>query len=323
MKKILHFTIAGLAWLAVLATPLARAWTYSDEDVLLIFRGQTIADDVEFDIGQVSQFTSPANSTIHVTSWNASLVTGTLGANLNTAGVSYVLAATTGRIVGPCAWLSSSDTSATVKDLTLSAWTGELYDYIEAIGTYPVNYGNTTASANAYVIEQFGDQAAGASSLASYDYIVSNDGQNLSQIAYFGGNVSFDVQGSAPGTVEFWQINTSSSNPKPAATFIGTFDLDANNNLYFYAASVSLQPAIVGAAQSADQSTYTVRFTTLANGSYSLFYSPDETLPISDWVQVVDADNNPITVAGNGGTQSASFPNPGDSADYFIVVRSP
>jgi hypothetical protein len=52
MKRILHIaTFLAL----VLAAPLARAWVYHDGDVLLIFRENGF-DDIEFDLGNISQF---------------------------------------------------------------------------------------------------------------------------------------------------------------------------------------------------------------------------------------------------------------------------
>src|SRR6266705_5539168 len=90
MKKIYLTAITALV---LLATPLARAWTYSDTDTLLIFRASGF-NDVEFNIGNVSQFTNlSAGTTITVSGWDASLVTGTFGPDLT--GVSVIIAATT------------------------------------------------------------------------------------------------------------------------------------------------------------------------------------------------------------------------------------
>jgi hypothetical protein len=311
MKKILHYIIAGLAWLAVLATPLARAWTYTDGDVLLIFR-ETGTYDVEFDIGNISQFlghTAPYSA--QVTGWDPTLVASTLG---SVSGASVILAATTAEYAtSPSAWLSSSYAVNSVSDVSHTAYAGQLYDKIDGIGVAPVNDGETAAEANAYVIAETGATAKGQSSLASYYYIVTGGGVSGTFISEFGGNAPFVVEGIAPATLGFWQIQPSTAIPKPAATYIGTFDIDANGNLYFYVGS--LQPTIVGATHTG--ATDTVSFTTLANGSYTVVYSTDLTVPVSDWTQVAGP------VAGNSGTQSVSFTSPGDSADYFAVVRSP
>ena len=56
MKKIILLTLAAVTWLAA---PLAQAWTYSDGDVLLVFRNGS--QDVEFDLGSVTNFLGQTN----------------------------------------------------------------------------------------------------------------------------------------------------------------------------------------------------------------------------------------------------------------------
>ena len=56
MKRIILTTLAALA---LLASPQARAWTYSDGDVLLIFRNGS--QDVEFDLGSVTNYLGKTN----------------------------------------------------------------------------------------------------------------------------------------------------------------------------------------------------------------------------------------------------------------------
>jgi hypothetical protein len=311
MKKIIHFTIAGLAWLAVLATPQAKGWTYGDGDVLLIFRNGG-SEDVEFDIGNVSQFLNHPNGySAQVTDWSQSLVNDNIS---SVSGASVILTAvTSGTNASPSAWLSSEGNVTVVNDVTLSAWHSELYSIIDAVGADPTNYNLTPASANGYAITAFGDTTAGQFSLASYDYVVSEGGQTLGKISEFGGNVPFDVEGVAPATLGFWQIQPSSVIPKPAATYIGTFDIDANGNLYFYVGS--LQPTITKITQSGNVST--VSFTTLDNGSYSLAFTSTISGPVSTWPVV----SGPV--AGDAGVQSLSYTNSGGSAGYYAIVRSP
>ncbi len=75
MKKIL---LTSLAALTLLATPQARAWTYNDGDVLLIFRKGS--QNVEFNLGSVTNFVGKANGyTTPVSGWDLSLVTSTFG----------------------------------------------------------------------------------------------------------------------------------------------------------------------------------------------------------------------------------------------------
>jgi len=307
MKKILHLTLAGVAWLAVLAAPLARAWTYQDGDVLLIFR-ENGSDDVEFDIGSINQFLGHTNGySAKVTGWSSNLVNNTFG---SISGASLIVASTT----SSSAWLSSSANVLSVSDVTPSTWHSALYSLIDAVGSRPTNDNETASGTNSYVIQQLGDTSAGQSSLASYDYIVTGGGQSEAYITEFGGNVPFVVEGVAPATLGLWEIQPSTAIPKPEAAYIGTFDIDANGNLYFYVGS--LQPTITGIVQHGEVST--VSFTTLDNGSYSLLSTNALGAPISTWPVV----NGPLQ--GNSGIQSLSYTNSGgNTAGFFAVARSP
>jgi hypothetical protein len=304
MKKRLQITMAVLAGLAALATPSARAWTYTDSDVLLIFRGNSPQDDVEFDIGNVSQFLNHPNGyTTSVTGWDPSLVVSTLGQVSN---ASVVLTATT----SSSAWLSSSSNVTLVSDVTASTFLGDLYDIIDAIGTRPTSY-DTAAESNAYVIQESGGISPN-SSLGSYDYIVSGGGVNP-DIAEFGGNVPFDVQGVASTTLGFWQIQPTNAIPKPSATYVGTFVININGSLTFTAGP--LGPTITGITRAGSVST--VSFGTLSIGNYSLVHTNALGSPISTW-QVVSGP-----VAGTGGTKSLNHTNSTDKSGFYGVVRSP
>jgi hypothetical protein len=232
MKKTLQLTLAALAWLAVLATPTARAWNYQNGDVLLTFRGADPADDVEFNIGNVSQFLNQPNGyTVSVTGWDPNLVVSNLG---SISGASVILTATT----SSSAWLSSSSSVTNVSDVTASTFLGNLYDIINAIGVRPTN-DDEAAESNAYVIQETGGLSPN-SSLGSYYYIVSGGGTAGGSIAQFGGNVSFNVQGVVPATLGFWQIQPTNANPKPSATYVGTFTIDASGDLTFVAGPLQL-----------------------------------------------------------------------------------
>jgi hypothetical protein len=232
MKKILHLTLAGLAWLAVLATPLARAWTYQDGNALLIFR-ETGFDDVEFDIGSISQFLNRSNGyKAAVTGWNLTAVTNVFGSDLT--GVSVILAATTSwtnSSANRISWLTSSASVTTVNDVTSSAWQANLWSTIDNIGALPESIAPSATS----------DYVLASTDQAAYDYIVTGGGVNGSSIAELGGKVPFSVEGIVPDTLGFWQIQPSTAVPKPAANYVGTFSIDASGNLTFQA-GVPQQP---------------------------------------------------------------------------------
>jgi hypothetical protein len=308
MKKMFHLTIAGLAWLAALATTPAGAWTYQNGDVLLIFRpGASGSNDVEFDIGSVSQFLNHPNGyTTTVTGWDPNLVVSNLSQVSN---ANVILAAAT----SASAWISSSSNVTSVSDVTASTFLGNLYDIINAIGSFPANDSEIAAESNAYVIAEFGDTSAGHSSLASYAYIVSGGGVNDAYIAQLGGNVPFDVQGVASSTLGFWQIQPTNASPKPAATYVGTFVINVNGTLTFTAGPVG--PTIEGITRSGNVST--VSFTTLSIGNYSLVHTNALGAPVSTWPVV----SGPV--AGNGATKSLSHTDSIDKAGFYGVVRSP
>src|SRR5580658_1501723 len=169
MKKIILLTIALLA---LEAAPLARAWSYNDGDLLLIFR-ESSHNDIEFDLGSISNLLGHANGyTTTITGWNTGLVTSQFGSDLT--GVSIILAAATSQAnPTPTAWISSTDPNAFAYNPGPAAWTSALHGTISAIGNRPVQPYEVPAApvtpTNAYSI----NPSSGAQyQLASYDYIV-------------------------------------------------------------------------------------------------------------------------------------------------------
>ena len=305
MKKIYLTAITALV---VLAAPLARAWTYSDTDTLLIFRASGF-NDVEFNIGNVSQFTNlVAGTTITVAGWNAGLVTGTFGSDLT--GVSVIVAATTSPYVSPKAsWVSGQDTGAIVTDGgTVSSWQSKFWSSINAVGTKPVFNTVTPAATNAYSI----DPSSGDTQGASYDYIVTGSGTRTSQIAFLGGNAAFNVEGLVPSSFAFWQIA-----PNTAAKYIGTFTITTSGVLTFTAGplTVATPPAITGITRSGDIST--VSFTTIGSGNYWLTYTNTLADSSTNWPVI----SGPIT--GDGANHSLTHTNNTDAAGFYRVSRTP
>jgi hypothetical protein len=300
MKKILPLTFAALA---VLAAPLARAWPYQDGDALLIFR-ESGFNDVEFDLGNVSQFTGlPYGTTITVNNWDRSLVTNTFGSDLT--GVSVVLAGSTSRYdANRAAWLSSGDPTAVAYTLTASDWQFSLWSTINSIGTRPLIYLVPTAGASAYSIDP-----GGTYKLASYDAIVSPNGGSLPQ---FGGNASFTVEQVIPGTFGLWQIQPSAANPKPPAIFVGTFTIDAGGGLTFTAGPP--RPGALGIVRSSGVNT--VNFTTAVGGNYWLAYTNALGGPVSTWPLV----SGPLVGDGNPHALNHTA---SDANGFYSVVRVP
>jgi hypothetical protein len=300
MKHILSLTLAGLA---LLGTPLARGGTtYQDGDVLLIFR-QTGLNDVEYDIGNISQFTNHPNGyAAAVTGWDPTVATGVFGSDLT--GVSVIIASTTSLTnANRTSWLSSGDPTATISDVPATTWQGNLWSVINSIGNRPETYLPTKTFP--YSLNPGG--------VASYDYIASGGGQNEFDLPQLGGNVNFTVEQVIPGLFGFWAIQPHAT-PEPAATQLGSFYIDASGNLTFIVGPP--EPTIVGITQAGNVASVT--FTTLPVGTYSLAYTTTLGSPVSAWTVV----SGPV--AGNGGNQSLTYTNTtADSAGYFEVVYSP
>ncbi len=302
------FFKVSLAILAVLSVASAKAWNYTNGDVLLIFRLSGF-NDVEYDIGNISQFTAlPSGSTISVSGWNRGVVTGVFGSDLT--GVSVIVASTTADSSGsPSSWLSSGDSTATPHDYSFPTWRNNLFSTISAVGTRPLTYLVSSNSPAAYSIDP-----GGTFRLASYDYTVTGGGINSGAIQELGGNVSFNVEQAIPGSFGFWQIAPGSSTQ--TGTYVGTFTIDASGNLSFTAGPLSVvsPPTILSIGRT--NTVNTVTFTTVAGGNYWLTYSNALSGANTNWPTV----SGPIS--GDGSNHSLNHTTT-DSSGFYRVVRTP
>ena len=293
----------GVASLTLLGAPLAHAWPYQDGDALLIFRESGL-NDVEFDLGSVSQFLNkPAGFTTNVTGWDLSLVTSTFGSDLT--GVSVVLVATTSSTnANPTAWLSGVEPITTAYNVTPSSWHYQLNSIINSIGTRPLIYGAPVAGTASYSLDP--------TYVAAYDNIVSGGGQYTTGLPLFGGNSPFQVELVIPGSFELWGIQPSTANPKPADTLVGSFTIGANGTLKFVAGPPPSN--IVGITRSAGVNTVT--YSTKVGGNYWLTYTNQLTGPPSSWPVV----SGPLQ--GDGLNDSLSHANAAGTG-FYGVVRTP
>jgi hypothetical protein len=299
MKKIITLTLAALGLLATLP---AQAWTYSDGDLLLIFR-ESGHNNVEFDLGSVSNYLGKPNGyTTTVTGWDLSLVTSVFGTDLT--GVKVVLLATTSPTnANPTAWLSSAEPNTTAYNVGGPAWTANLHGTINAIGSRPIYPFNVPPNeANAYSIDPGGHYRA-----ASYDYTVS--GGNFNFISKLGGNAPFTVEQAAPGFLDFWAIQPTTTYPNPPPDYlVGTFTITSNGILKFIAGPRA--SSIIGVARSGNVST--VQFTTTVGNTYSVAYTNKLGGAVATWP--VDVG----TVTGDGKINSINHTSSG-SAEFYRV----
>ena len=297
MKKIILSTLAALA---LLATSQARAWTYSDGDLLLVFR-ESLHPDIEFDLGSVTNLLGHTNGyTTTITGWDANLVTTEFGADLT--GVNVILLAVTSQAdANPTAWLSSAEPNTTAYRGNLSDWTANLHGIISAVGNKPSNPpALTPTEANAYSI------SAGAKQ--SYDYIVSSGNGNFTP--QLGGHAPFTVEQAIPGLLDFWAIQPTNAAQVPDK-LIGTFYITSDGTLTFVAGPRA--STIAGVSHSGNVST--VQFTTTVGNTYAIAYTNSLGGPVSNWP--VDAN----TLIGDGNVDSLSHTNSSGAEFYRVTTQ--
>lgn len=306
MKKII---LPIVALLTLLAAPLARAWSYSDGDLLLVFR-ETGNYDVEYDLGSVSNLLGHTNGyTTTITGWNSSLVTSQYGANLT--GVEVVLAAVTSVTnATPTAWVSSTDPNIYAYNVGSAAWTANLHGTINALGNKPIDPFEVPAAGvtptNAYSIYPFSSQYGGA----SYDYIVS--GGNFESIPTWAGKAPFStvpVEQTIPGSFDFWAIQPTSVYPNsPPDQLIGTFTINSSGTLTFV--SGPRPSTITGVSHSGNVSA--IQFTTTVGNHYSVAYT-NQLGGAGAWP--VDVN----TVIGNGSIDTINHTNNSQSVEFYRI----
>lgn len=299
MKKAI---LSTLALLALLATPTARAWTYSDGDLLLVFR-ESGHKDIEFDLGSVSNLLGQANGyTTAITGWDTSLVTTEFGTDLT--GVSVVLLGTTSR-AQQTAWLSSSEPNFSAYQPSQSAWSTSLYGIIDSVGTRPlVPVPITPTESNAYAISPSSKQA--------YDYLVSGGtSSGANAIPQFGGNAPFTVEQTIPGLLDFWQIQATSSTTPVPDQLVGTFTITTSGVLTFIAGS---RPSVITAVSHAGNIS-SVSFTTTVGNHYALSYTNTLGGPVSIWP--VDG----TTLVGDGHVDTINRTSTDNSEFYRVNTQ--
>jgi hypothetical protein len=305
MKKII---LSTLALLALLATPSVRAWSYSDGDLLLVFRA-TGHNNIEYDLGSVTNLLGHTNGyTQTITGWDSSLITTEFGAGLS--GAKVILAATSSPTnASPTAWISSADPNIYAYNVGSAAWTANLHGTINSLGNRPlIPFGVPAAVAtptNAFIIGPFDPQLAGA----SYDYIVS--GGNYNSIATWAGKAPFSsvpVEQAVPGSFDFWAVQPAISANVPDQ-LIGTFTITTAGVLTFVAGPRT--PVISGVTRSGNVSA--IQFSTTVGNTYSVSYTNSLGAATATWP--VDVN----TLIGNGKINTISHTNAGGAAEFYRV----
>ncbi len=292
MKKILLTILAALGLLAV---PPARAWTYTDGDVLLIFRDG--AHDVEYDLGNINQFLGHPNGYTTNVAWGLSLATSTFGSS-DLTGIGVVVVATTTN-GGPnsVAWISGAEPNATAYNPGSGGWSYDYYSTIDALGVRPVQYSVPTNT----VPSSYSILAGGKYKYASYDYIVA--GGNGNGIDRLGGHAPFIVEQTIPGSFDFWAVQpTAVTSSLVPDSLVGTFTIGSDGTLTFVAGP--RHSNITGITSSANVDTIT--FSTTVGNSYSLAFTNKlggfAAWPVIGGPIIGDGNNDSITHTNSGST---------------------
>ncbi len=300
--------LPGVAGLALFAAPFANAFTYSDGDVLLIFRSDGL-HNVEFDLGNISQFLGhPDGYTNVVANWDSNVVTSNY--SLIGGGAQFaVLATTSSSDPNRTAWVSDSQPLTAVNDLAPSQWITGIYTPINATGVGAQNDPNAPSGAN------YDDVASAAPS--AFDYIAANRGQTPGAIPYLGGSsgIGFKVTGVTPTTVLFYAIHPSSSPIKPPSTLIGSFSLSADGILVFRSGPLLDTTQITSV--SSGGGTVPVTFNTQPAVKYRLRYSTDLSESVANWTIL------PPTAAGDGSPRTLFDTSATNAARFYVVESYP
>lgn len=296
---------AALKYLAVLliaaSTQIAGAFTYSNTDLLLIFREDGF-NDVEFNIGSVSNFLGKASgTTITVNNWNFNQVRGNFNNSNSLSGVKFLLIATTSSTDSPRrSWLTDANAGGTPTDVSGSKMS-TLHGKIDLVAQQ-AQANTVTNNVQVYIVPP-----ADSSSYTS----TASEGGTLDP-ATMGGSAPFPVESEIPATNRFFELKVSNLSVKPAAVQVGSFALTSAGVLTFTAGSLAplQRPQIVANARTGNQQS--VSFTTVTGGNYRLRYINTLNSSVATWTAL------PTVIAGNGSTRTLTDTS-ADAVRFYAV----
>ncbi len=303
MKTLNRLLVAACATGAI---QVASALNYSSTDLLLVFRKDGVKD-VEFDLGSVSNYLAVAAGTRVPVSYDTNLVQTSFG---GLSGVRFGVVGTTSQVDPlPRVWLSDATLYSPPAEVTFSKFS-QLTAKIDNVGINAAIY--TATNSAPYTV------ATSASS--SYDYIVTYG--TFSAVSTLAGDAPTAVGGLSPvpvdavnpSTIALYQVQASTSSPKPAALLVGAFTLDVSGGLVFTAGSLPPLGSthIVGVDEDAVNGAATISFQTTGGFNYQLLYS---TSPTGGWAPVPGAG----IAYGDGNVQSLIDYNALDPVRFYRV----
>lgn len=320
MKRILQLS---LVFVAGLLNPSAHALLFGDTELLLVF-SKTGFNDVEFNLGSVSNYLNKANGSITTitntgitNNWNFGLVRSNF---TSLAGVRFALFAATenANTTSPRVWVTDADPNNTPLEITPSA-RNNIRSKINGVGTEARDA--TASPPGPSGTPQPGAYKVDPSFTSSYTVQTSVGGAPNPNL---GGTTAFEVEGLLPNdpsqtTVRFFQIGGSTQIPKPPALQVGSFNLGTNGVLTFTAGTGAgggtPRPTITRITRAANVNT--VFFTTVNGSTYQLVSSNLLSGSVSNWAAIAG------TVAGNGSVRSLQHTTTTNRIFYGIKVTTP
>ncbi|MDB6066568.1 MAG: hypothetical protein JWR26_2776 [Pedosphaera sp.] len=310
MKKLL-FNL-GAAGVALWAQS-AGAFTYSDNDLLLVFREPGF-NDVEFNLGPVSNYLGKPNGSVTtVTNFNATTVSNNFG---GLSGVEFLLMSASSPYGSQQVYITDADSTVPqILDLQSGTWKN-LQNHIAAVGVQ-------AATATSHNLNQTYIISSAAAS--SYSYIASSGGQSdittISGAAASGTSpvpTSFVVENTIPSTgsaiSKFFRLQgTATPPPGNPSLQIGTFAMTSDGTITFTAGgSVVLTPP-TGLSIVRNGNVNTVSFNSVSGVNYRLLYTTDLAAnpSVSTWTTLP-------SVAGNGSAMTLQDTS-SDTARYYKV----
>ena len=274
-----------LAALAAGTVQTACAFNYHDGDLLLVFRGGTGANDVEFNLGSVTNYLGKAAGTQIIVNYNTTVLSNNFNNQLD--GVQFALfAATSVSDPTPRLWATDINLSTAAKKMAISPWLN-LRGQMSQVGIAATQNSLTNSTAN-YV--------TASGSLDAYDFIAANGNPAVNNVSTWNGVLLFPTEGTIPAQVAFYQIEPSNTTPKPTASLVGSFALDDTGKLTFTSGMVIAASTIQGITRSGN--TVTVNFSTCFGAIHRLCYRTN--LTTGSWTTLSPS------ATGDGTTKSLS-----------------
>lgn len=303
MKKLIRISLT-LSFIGTMH--LAQAFTYSDDDILLVFHDNSdfpSTSDVEYDLGPVSQLLNLSAGTVTNIYSDDGTVSGNFG---DYSSCNYLIVAADasigGNFTGRNMWLSSiSTTSGTIVS-------GSKFTLLQGRISGAGGSAGAISPTDNPILDAPTDNK-------SYSYkVCGGTPSGASAVGLFGGQLGnqSETDGTNGATLGFYQIPFVNGG-NGTGVLKGTFNWDASGNVTYTAANTVVVPPLVAAhitALTRTGNTTQVFFSSTNNNNYQLLYA--NSLP------AVWQTNAAPKISGNNGVTNFTDSTAG-SARYYRI----